>query len=73
MPYYVYAIHSASRTNHLCGSFTDYQGAEICERENQRGMDSENDRFVTMIYAENKTHAAQRIKQIRLEKGLPKK
>ena len=73
MPYYIYDIHRGSRINRLYGAFTDYHGAEICERENQRGMDSENDRFVTMIYAENKTHAAQRIKQIRLEKGLPKK
>jgi hypothetical protein len=73
MPYYVYAIHPSSKINRLCGSFTDYHGAEICERDNQRSIDSKDDHFVMMIYAENKTHALQRIKQIRLEKGLPKK
>jgi len=70
MPYYVYAMHPGSRTNLLCGSFTDYQGAEICERDTQKGIDSGGDRFVMMIYAENQTHAAQRIKQIRREGGL---
>lgn len=73
MPYYIYAIHPGSRINRLCGSFTDYHGAEICERDNQRSIDSKDDQFVMMIYAENKTHALQRIKQVRLEKGLPKK
>lgn len=73
MPYYVYAIHPGSRINRLCGHFTDYHGAEICERDNQRGIDSEGDHLVMMIYAENKTHALQRIRQIRLEKGLPQK
>jgi hypothetical protein len=73
MPYYVYAIHSGSKTNRLCGSFTDYHGAEMCERDNQRSIDSKDDDVVMMIYAENKTHALQRIRQIRLEKGLPKK
>jgi len=70
MPYYVYAIHPGSKTNLLCGSFTDYHGAEICERDNQRGRDSEGDRLVMMIYAENRTHAVQRIKQIRRERAL---
>jgi hypothetical protein len=73
MPYYVYAVYPDSKINRLCGSFTDYLGAEICERDNQRSIDSEDDHFVMMIYAANKTHAAQRIKQIRLEKGLPQK
>jgi len=73
MPYYVYSIHTDSRINRLYGSFDDYKGAEICERGYQGGNDSENNRFVTTIYAENKTHALQRIKQIRLEKGLPPK
>lgn len=70
MPYYVYAIHTDSRTNRLCGSFAHYQGAEICERDNQPSADPEGGHFVMMIYAENKTHALQRIKQIRWEKGL---
>jgi hypothetical protein len=70
MPYYVYAIHPGSRINRLCGHFIDYQGAEICERDNQRGIDSKGDHFVTTIYAENQTHAAQRIKQVRRERGL---
>ena len=70
MPYYVYAIHAGSKINRLCGSFADYHGAEICERDNQRSMDSEDDLLVVMIYAANKTHALQRIKQIRREKGL---
>jgi hypothetical protein len=68
MPYYVYAIHTDSRTNRLCGSFADYQGAEICERDKQK---DEDNYLVTMIYAENQVHARQRIKQIRREKGLP--
>jgi len=71
MPYYVYGLHIASRTNRFYGSFADYRRAEICERDNQRGHDSGDDHFFTMIYAENKTHALQRIKQIRREKGLP--
>ena len=70
MPYYVYAIHTDSRINRLCGSFADYHGAEICERDNQRGDDSQDNYFVMMIYAENRTHARQRLKQIRREKGL---
>ena len=70
MPYYVYAIHTDSRINRLCGCFVDYHGAEICEMDNQGGKDSAENHFVMMIYAENKTHALQRIKQIRREKGL---
>jgi hypothetical protein len=70
MPYYVYAIHPGSRISRLCGHFTDYQGAEIWERDNQRGIDSEGDHLVMTIYAENQTHAAQRIKQIRRERGV---
>ena len=71
MPYYVYAIHTDSRINRLCGFFADYQGAEICERDNQGGDETEEHRFIMMIYAENRTHALQRLKQIRREKGLP--
>jgi hypothetical protein len=71
MPYYVYAIHTDSKINRLCGSFADYQGAEICERENQRDDDAKDNPFVMTIYAENRTHVLQRIKQIRREKGLP--
>ena len=67
MPYYIYAIQAGSRISRLCGSFADYHGAEICERDNQGGNSSDD---VMMIYAENKTHALQRIKQIRQEKEL---
>lgn len=67
MPYYVYAIHPGSRVSRLCGSFTDYHGAEMCERDNQRNPDSEDENYVMMIYAENQTHAAQRIQRIRQE------
>ncbi len=70
MPYYVYAIHPDSKINRLCGSFADYHAAEICEQDNQRRRDSEDEPLVMAIYAENKTHALQRIKQIRREKGL---
>ena len=70
MPYYIYDIHPGSRINRLYGAFTDYHGAEICERDTQKGIDSGGDRFVMMIYAENQTHAAQRIKQIRRERAL---
>jgi len=66
MPYYIYTINTGSEINRLCGSFADYHRAEICERDNQRGNDSED---VIMIYAENKDHALQRIRQIRREKG----
>jgi hypothetical protein len=71
MPYYVYAIHTDSKSNRLYGSFAEYRGAEICERDNQRGNDSEDNFFVMMIYAQNQTHARERIKEIRREKGLP--
>ena len=70
MPYYVYAVHAGSRISRLCGSFADYHRAEICERDNQRSIDSGDDHFVMIIYAEDETHALQRIKQIRREKGL---
>ncbi len=73
MPYYVYAIHTGSKSNDLYGSFFDYQGAEICERDKQRAHNPGQDRLVTMVYAQNQTHALQKIKQIRLEKGLPTK
>jgi len=66
MPYYIYTINTGSEINRLCGSFADYHRAEICERDSQRGNDSED---VIMIYAENKDHALQRIRQIRREKG----
>ena len=72
MPYYIYAIHPGSRINRLCGSFTDYHEAEICERDNQRSIDSGSDHVVRMIYAENTTHAVQKIKKIRREEGLVK-
>ncbi len=71
MPYYVYAIHAGSKSNRLCGSFADYHGAEICERDNQRSIDSKDDHLVMMIYAENNSHALHRIRQIRRERGLP--
>ncbi|MFH1335485.1 MAG: hypothetical protein ABII96_03120 [Candidatus Zixiibacteriota bacterium] len=68
MPYYVYAIHTDSKLNHLYGSFDDYRGAEICEQEKQRDNDSEDNYFIRMIYADNQTHARQKIKQIRQER-----
>ncbi len=71
MPYYVYAIRKDSRRNDFCGCFVDYQGAEICERDHQKGKDVKDQDLVMMIYAENKTHALQRLRQIRREKGLP--
>jgi len=71
MPYYVYAMHTDSKSNDLYGSFADYRGAEICERDKQGGNESEDHSFVMMIYAQNQTHARQRIKQIRRERGLP--
>ena len=67
MPYYIYAFHGGSSVSRLCGSFADYQVAEMCERSHQGGDGSED---VMMIYAQNKTHAKQRIKQVRREKGL---
>jgi hypothetical protein len=70
VPYYVYAIHLDSKLNCLYGSFADYQAAEICEREKQGSDNSQKNSFVMLIYAENKTHALQKIKQIRREKGL---
>lgn len=67
MPYYIYAIHADSRINRFCGAFADYHRGEICKRDNKRGDDFDG---VIMIYAENKTHALQKIRQIRQEKGL---
>jgi hypothetical protein len=66
MPYYVYAIQAGSKLNHLCGTFADYRDAEICERD-QRRNDLEDKSFVKMIYAQNQTHALQKIKQIQRE------
>jgi hypothetical protein len=73
MPYYVYSVHTDSKSNDLYGSFVDYQGAEICERDQQRGRYSAKDNLVLMVYAQNQTHALQKIKQIRRERGLPTK
>jgi hypothetical protein len=70
MPYYVYAIHVDSKLNCLYGAFADYQAAEICKREKQSFGNSEDSSFVALIYAENQTHAVQRVKQIRRERGL---
>ncbi len=62
MPYYVYAIHPDPKINRLGGAFTGYLGAEIGEGDNQRSTAPQDDHFVMMIYAGNKTHAAQRIR-----------
>jgi len=68
MPYYVYAIQTGSKLNHLCGTFTDYHDAEICERDQSRNY-LKDKAFVKMIYAQNQTHALQRMKQIKRESG----
>jgi hypothetical protein len=70
MPYYVYAIHTDSKLNCFYGSFADYHEAEICEREKQAFGNSQENFFVRLFYAENKTHAARMLKQIRSEMGL---
>ncbi len=71
MPYFVYAIHTDSRVNRLCGSFADYNLAEMCQRDNEKSKDPGHPRLVMMIYAENKGHALQRLRAIRREQGLP--
>ena len=68
MPYYVYAIQTGSKLNHLCGTFTDYHDAEICERDQSRNHLKDTS-FVKMIYAQNQTHALQRMKEIKRESG----
>jgi hypothetical protein len=68
MPFYVYAIHLDSKLSCLYGSFEDYHAAEICEREKQKNDHAENS-FVILIYAENKTHADEKIKKIRRERA----
>jgi hypothetical protein len=68
MPYYVYAVQPASKLKHLCGTFADYRDAEICERDQSRN-DLEDKSFVKMIYAQNQTHALQKIRQIQRERG----
>ncbi len=70
MPYYVYAIHTDSKLNRFYGSFENYRQAEICERADQGFGNSQDNSFVTVIYAENQTHAGDRVKQIRRERGL---
>jgi len=69
MPYYVYAIQTGSKLNHLCGTFADYHDAEICERDQNTNY-LKNNSSVKMIYAQNRTHALQRMKQIHRESGL---
>ena len=71
MPYYVYDVHTDSKFNSLCGSFTDYQGAEICERDKERDNCSMDNSVVMLIYAETQGLALRKIKQIRRERGLP--
>jgi len=70
MPYYVLCDSSRLKNQPPLRVLYRLSWAEICERDNQRGMDSEGDRLVMMIYAENRTHAVQRIKQIRRERAL---
>ncbi len=70
MPYYVYAIHTESKLNCFCGSFADYHEAEFCVKEKQGFDNSQGNSFVALIYAENQTDAAQKLKQIRRERGL---
>jgi len=70
MPYYVYAIHADSKLSCFYGSFENYHDAEICEREKQGFDNSQENSLVTLIYAENKSQALQKIKQIRQEKGF---
>jgi len=70
MPYYVYAMNMDSKLNCLYGSFVDYHDAEICEREKQDFNNPQEHSFVTLIYAENQTHADRKAKQIRRERGL---
>jgi hypothetical protein len=71
MPYYVYDVHTDSKFNSLCGSFTDYQGAEICERDKQKGNGFPDHSVVMLIYAETQGLALRKVKQIRRERGLP--
>ena len=66
MPYYVYAVQTGSKLNHLCGIFTNYHDAEICERAQSRNY-SHDKAFVKMIYAQNQTHALQGMKKIKRE------
>ena len=70
MPYYVYSMQAGPKLNHLClcGTFADYHDAEICERDQSRN-DLKGKSAVKMIYAQNQTHALQRIKQIHRESG----
>ena len=68
MPYYVYAIKTGSKLNHLCGTFTDYHDAEICARDQGRNY-LKDKTSVKMIYAQNQTHALQRMKEIKRESG----
>ena len=70
MPYYVYAIHTDSKLSCLYGSFEDYHEAEICEREKQGFDNSQGNSSVMLIYAEDQTHATERLKQIRRERGI---
>ena len=70
MPYYVYAIHTDSKLSCFYGSFADYHDAEICKREKQGFDHLQDSSFVALIYAENRTHANQKVKQMRRERGL---
>jgi hypothetical protein len=47
MPYYVYAIQTDSKLNHLCGTFADYHDAEICERDLTPDVNSGHETFLT--------------------------
>jgi hypothetical protein len=66
MPYYVFAIQTDSKLHHLCGTFVDYRDAEICEKDQSKTF-SQDKSFVKMIYAQNQTHARQRMKEIQRE------
>jgi len=68
MPYYLFAMQTDSRLNRLCGTFANYHDAEICEKD-QSEVHSKEKSFVKIIYAQNQTHARQRIKEIRRENG----
>lgn len=69
MPYWGHLIPVDSKFNCLSGSFADYQAAEIGERAKQGLGNSQGSSFVTLISAENRTPAVQRVKPIRRERG----
>ena len=72
MPYYVYAIHTDSKTNRQYGVFEDFKEAEKCEASMRNGKRSHDNYIVEMFSVETgtKEEILDEINRIRAERNI---